>query len=488
MKTFEFADINAYAEYVKEQANTYLDKCKIYGNAEDRNGLMDNIMMSIEAKSKLFEIFKNSPCHNGKGQLILPMEVERPVDQDAIFDFGNYILKLAKKHYVVEARIEGYTYTELGDKRDNLGRLVHAVNYMMIPDDEVIIKGKPFTEYRKEYSHLNSIENKFYSECEYVGDGLYLTFENKALFDKAMLISHAIKHCVGKLLENESDIKKLAEAFPHSQCREGIKITRVVQKCLKELGLYQLAMDNEQEEFNRQYARWCDAVSPMKIKKWSVLSINFVDYLAMCNGTSWTSCLNTDKNGKFTRGSYSHGFNSRRTLDYALDGTTMVFYTIDENYNGDDWELQPKQTRQLFHFGEDKLVQSRLYPQSNVSRREIYTQYRENVEKLLADGMGEANLWSAPERGEIRCGGSIVDIPYYSYDSGDYIDFLDIACHGGEENDFQSEVNYVVFRGSNNRENNGRAMIVGSKDAVCIMCGDGFNESYHECIAHSRCY
>ena len=207
----------------------------------------------------------------------------------------------------------------------------------------------------------------------------------------------------------------------------------------------------------------------------------------MCHGTSWSSCMNTDKECCFTSGNYAHGFNSKRVLDYALDNTTMVFYTIDEDYDGNDFELQPKQTRQLFHFGERKLVQSRLYPQSNVSRRAIYTQYRNNVEYLIAEALGEANLWSAPVRGTIEYDGNIVNVPYYYSSNGDYIDFLDIACHDCTERDFQSEVNYVVLKGSNNLEDNGIPMIVGSTDAVCIMCGDEFDEDYTDSISCWSC-
>lgn len=489
MKTFEFSSIDEYAEYVKEQANIVLDKCGIYGEAEEREGLMDNIMKSIKAKAELFEIFKNSPCHNGKGQLILPMEIERAVDEDGIYDFANYIISIARKYYLKEATVDGYTYKEACKEHDGIDRFIRAVNYMNLSDDEVIIKGKQFSEYRTMYYSFNEIIEKFYSsEYYYEGNDVYIAVENKKLFDKAIIIADAIKHCIGKQLEDADDIRKLSEAFPHSQCRDGIKISRVVQKCLKELGLYQIVMENEAETFNKQYARWCDAVSPAKITKWSVLSINFVDYLTMSHGNSWTSCLNTDKDRRFTRGNYAGGCNSRRTLDYALDPSTMVFYTIDENYEGDDWELEPKLTRQLFHFGEGKLVQARLYPQSNTARRNIYTQYRENVEKLLADAMGEANLWSAPERGTIDFSANIVDVPYYYKSDGDYIDFLSCACHGGDERDFQSEVNYVVFRGSNNRDDNGQPMIVGSRDAICIMCGRERDESHSDCIACCHCY
>lgn len=487
MKVFNF-NTNEYAEYIKEQANVVLDKCGIYGEAEEREGLMTNIMKSIEAKSKLFEIFKNSPFHNGKGQLILPMEIERPIDEDGIRSFASYIENIAENYFMTEASIDGYTYRTAYKECDNIDAFIRAVRYMNLSDDEVIIKGKPFSEYRSKYNALNSILHKFNFEYHWVYGELYTTMENKKLYDKACIIANAIRNCVGKNLEDAEDILKLAEAFPHSQCREGIKITRVVQKCLKELGLYQVAMENEKETFNKKYAAWCDAVSPATVVKWSVLSINFVDYLTMSHGNSWTSCLNTDKDGYFTNGRFSEGCNSRRTLDYALDETTMVFYTLDEKYNGDDWELQPKLTRQLFHFGEGKLVQARLYPQVNTSRRNIYTQYRENVEKLLADAMGEANLWSAPERGTISYRGNIVNVPYDYSDNACYIDFLSNAIHGFGESDFQSEVNYVIFRGSSNREDNGEPMIIGSRNAVCIMCGDRHGESWSDCISCEDCY
>lgn len=491
MKKHNFTTKEGYAKHVFKQANILLDKCRIYGNAEDRKGLMQNIENSIEAKSELFEIFKNSPYHNGKGQLIIPMEIERPIDEDIILDFAYYIEQIAKDCFLYkEAEIDGYTYKQAEYEREIYNKYINAVNYMSLRDDEVIIKGKPFSEYRDKYNSIDELMDRFHSECYHVSSRMYCTMENKKLYDKAVIIANTVRNCVGKTLENAEDIAKLAEAFPRCQCREGVKVTKVILKCLKEIGLHQFAMENEQETFNRKYSYWCDAISPMKIKKWSILSINFVDFLSMSNGSSWTSCLNTDKDGYFTNGDYCEGFNSRRTLDYALDPSTMVFYTIDENYDadgdGDDWELQPKNTRQLFHFGNNKLIQARLYPQDRASRRNIYTQYRENVEFLLANAMGEANLWSAPERGTISTSAGIFKTPYRYSDSGSYIDFSENACHGGGERDFQSEVNYVRFRGSTNLSDNTEPMMIGSTQARCIMCGDSMHEDYTDSISCCR--
>ena len=104
------------------------------------------------------------------------------------------------------------------------------------------------------------------------------------------------------------------------------------------------------------------------------------------------------------------------------------------------------------------------------------------MEKLLADAMGEANLWSSPERGIIDPDGNIINTPYED-DNGDFIDFIEGACHAGWENDFQKEVNYVIFRGSTNRQDNGVPMMIGSTNAVCIMCGENMSEDYHYSIS-----
>lgn len=489
MEKFNFSNKDKYAEYVLSQSNILLDKCRIYGDAEERKGLMINILNSICAKSWLMEIFEKSPYHNGKGQLIIPMETKRPVDKDVIRDYSSYIRTIAKRYLLPEATINGYTYQEAYDEYNNIERFVRAIRYMNLSDDDVVIKGKPFGEYRKLYEEMIQIIHKFgnYDDYYYKGDNCYTERENLEKYNKAIIIADAIYHCVGHLLEDEDDIKTLAEVFPHSQCRAGVKISRVVQKCMKEIGLYDLAIEGEKKIFNKKYAEWTDAVTPQTITKWSVLSINFVDFLTMSHGNSWTSCLNTDKDCHFTSGKYRRGFNSKRVLDYALDPSTMVFYTVDEDYKGDDWELQPKLTRQLFHFGENKLVQARLYPQSNVGRRETYNQYRDNVERLLAEALGEANLWSAPERGMISLDKNIVTLPYYYKYNGDFIDFLDIATHGDDERNFQEEVNYVVFRGSESRDDNGVPMTIGSTNAVCIMCGEEFDEGIHESIACYDC-
>ena len=63
-------------------------------------------------------------------------------------------------------------------------------------------------------------------------------------------------------------------------------------------------------------------------------------------------------------------------MSYLLDGTTMVYYQVDKEYDGNDLEFEPKIIRQLFHYKDGILVQGRLYPQCNDGKNSLYTPIR----------------------------------------------------------------------------------------------------------------
>ena len=81
-------------------------------------------------------------------------------------------------------------------------------------------------------------------------------------------------------------------------------------------------------------------------------------------------------------------------MSYMLDPSSMVFYTVDKEYDGDDYWTQPKINRQMFHFGEEKLVQGRLYPQDNDGCDDVYTPYRNIVQCIMSVIFDFPNLWS----------------------------------------------------------------------------------------------
>lgn len=187
---------------------------------------------------------------------------------------------------------------------------------------------------------------------------------------------------------SEETAEKLLEVFPFCHARKGKKTSRVFNEIFTYLGYAKLP------DYNKQYAKFADALSPIKITRHTVLSINPLDYLTMSFGNSWATCQTIDKTNRRGMPNSYQGMHSSGVMSYMLDGTTMVFYTVDANYNGTDYWTQDKINRQLFHWGEEKLVQGRLYPQDNDGNNSAYTPFRNVVQNILSTIYNFPNLWT----------------------------------------------------------------------------------------------
>lgn len=193
---------------------------------------------------------------------------------------------------------------------------------------------------------------------------------------------------------DEEHAKKLGEILPEIHPHAGQKTSRVINRFCNYLGWSKLP------EYNREYAKFADALSPLTIKRHTILSINPLDFLTMSFGNSWASCHTIDKENKRGMPNSYQGQYSSGTISYMLDSTSMVLYTVDAAYDGTDYWTQPKIIRQMFHWGEDKLIQSRLYPQSNDCDGEAYTPYRNIVQAIMAQVQDIPNLWTM-KRGRV---------------------------------------------------------------------------------------
>lgn len=175
--------------------------------------------------------------------------------------------------------------------------------------------------------------------------------------------------------------------IPELRVKAGQKVSRVVNKICTKLKL------NKQPDYNKAFAYASDALNPIKYKRHTILSVNPIDYLLMANGNSWSSCMTIDVFQVHQDG--WHGESSSGCLSYMLDESSMVFYTVDGKYSGDKLELQPKIHRQMYHYGNGKLLQARLYPQScdNARSNNLREDIRTLVQKIIADCLGKPNFW-----------------------------------------------------------------------------------------------
>lgn len=174
-------------------------------------------------------------------------------------------------------------------------------------------------------------------------------------------------------------VTKLDDICPSIHAHKGQKMSRVVNKLLSYIGYDKLP------DYNRMFAKYADALNPLQITRHTVLSVNPLDYLTMSFGNSWASCHTIDKENKRGMPNSYEGMYSSGTVSYMLDSPSMVFYTVDASYNGNEFWNEPKINRQMFHWGEDKLIQGRLYPQDNDGNNSVYTPHREIVQSIMSE-------------------------------------------------------------------------------------------------------
>lgn len=232
----------------------------------------------------------------------------------------------------------------------------------------------------------------------------------------------------------ENIAKAIDKECPNAHVHAGMKTSRAVNKICAYLGF------DKDEDYNRNFARYADSLSPLKIKRHTVLSLNPLDYLEMSNGNSWTSC-HSIKN----RGCYSSG-----TISYMLDESSMVFYTIDSSYDGNEYYNQPKIIRQMYHYGEDKLVQGRLYPQSNdYGAKDEYESCRNIVQKIVSE------IFDFPNRWIVKHGTDAIS-PYVHSEGTHYTDYLYFSnCTLSRPRDNENEKVFTI-----------------GHDPICIHCGE----------------
>lgn len=265
-------------------------------------------------------------------------------------------------------------------------------------------------------------------------------------------LSNYAERCI-----SESTTNYLNDLFTELNFHAGQKTSRVVNKICQYLGL------DKVNGYNREFAKYADSLSPMIIKRHTILSINPLDYLTMSFGNSWASCHTIDKDNKRGMPNSYSGCYSSGTISYMLDGTSMVLYTVDASYDGNEYWDQPKINRQMFHYGEEKLVQSRLYPQDCDGNDAVYTPYRNIVQQIISTIFDFPNLWTLSKGTEA---------------ASKYI--ISRGTHYCDYNHF-SNCSISRIKGNDNENR----MIVGASP-ICVYCGEehGIEDNINHCSRH----
>jgi hypothetical protein len=233
------------------------------------------------------------------------------------------------------------------------------------------------------------------------------------------------------------------EMIPELKISEGTKTSRAINKICTYLGY------NKHEDYNKEFAKYADSLNPLTVRRHTILSINPLDYLTMSFGNSWSSCHSIDKHNKRKMPRSYHGEYSSGTMSYMLDSSSMVLYTVDKSYEGNEYWSQPKINRQMFHYGEDKLIQGRLYPQDNDGCDVAYEPYRNFVQEVMSIIFDFPNLWTLKRGTEYISDHVISDGTHYR--------------------DYAYYDNCTISRIKD--KDNIKSITIGA-DPICITCGE----------------
>lgn len=151
--------------------------------------------------------------------------------------------------------------------------------------------------------------------------------------------------------------------------------------------------DRSYKSYDKIFAKFADLLTDLTIKKITVMSINFNDFMTMSNGNSWSSCHFINSHGIFHedaedsyRGLYKQG-----CLSYALDGVSFIFYTLPSTYEGTEYYKQPKLTRMCCQYKNGVIITGKCYPNNE---DELIDSYRQTIQKIISECVGFANLWT----------------------------------------------------------------------------------------------
>lgn len=334
------------SDKTKHNILSSFEKClNKYGWNYKEKVLQDIINLWEEQKQPLFRILSKHPNWvDGKCYIHFDANYKRTFDLDVLREFANWVYR--------------------------------TISYSVLPEEVENFKDKAKELMTENYKNCIL---QYHSHAEIITKFFYTILD---------LISSSK---VDKEME-----EWMSQHYPELKCKEGQKISRLINKYCTKIGLDKL------EGYNREFAKCADGLNPVSIKRHTVISLNPVDYLMMSNGNSWASCHTIDTLNIEDRSNGYDGCYCGGTMSYMLDPSSFVYYTVDGSADGENLEKEYKTLRQMFHYCDYKLLQARLYPQSNDSNAstELKANIRAIMQKIFADSLGIDNLWTVTTKYE----------------------------------------------------------------------------------------
>ena len=337
---------------------------------------------------------------------------------------------------------------EWADKKSNLLNLL--ARHPQYVDGKYYVSGK--AEFERKLDNENRCKVDHFKS--YIQGVYYAKYNNGLCGEILWKLKNIEFQFVGVDDTQIQQINEMIKAVNPSfkGIKNGQKMSRAVNAICIALGI------DKDELYNKEFAKYADAVNPLTVEYPTFLSVNPIDYLLMSNGNSWHSCHYIG-NYPYDAGCYSSG-----TISYMLDTDSMIAYNLTDFDEGEDAELKRKKNRQVFAYNNGTLLQSRMYPQGEDGNVSLYNNMRFLVQQVIAECEGKPNLWKGKIGASTDNGRSWINTAYGSTHYCDYKYF--------------SDPNITQLKGFDDYG----VLGIGAKP-ICIECGDRHcdNENINHC-------
>ena len=440
-----------YNETVREMVNEAYDLMVEYGHSATLEGTEAAVSYGYDNKANLREILSNSTLGTWipeKDQLLLDFTYVREVD-DVLFNRCLYEISQIFDKRIFDGKCSPEGICASREKEYQFRRIMSGIRTNVVDTERIKELQKYLPELRvNEGMKTSRVVNKFYTK----------------LFD------------CQKYSEFRNELKRNENGTP-----------------LKDEDGYFIYEKVKHFPYNKIYAKLADCCNPITIKRKVIFSISYIDFLTMSFGNTWSSCHTIDKeNMRNSRGSHYEGMYCGGCLSYANDATTIIVYTVDENYDPDKgykvswngnyysgYETQDKINRQLIHVNGNVMIQARLYPQSNDGATDLYKVFRDIEERVIASGKGKPNLWKYEGHSNMR---DVATTPYEAHNYQDYFSYVDcgICVLKGDDGEYNHNAFKMVIGHYGIDVNDGTEIPGGGEfdgwltqvDADTVVCAD----------------
>lgn len=217
-----------------------------------------------------------------------------------------------------------------------------------------------------------SMDSVKFDEWKEIFDSDGITKNSKRIAQNFSNVMYEFRYIFSSTISesNALNINSKNEALKIAQ---GTKTPRAFNKVCAHYGV------DKSAKYNKLFAEYADMVSESKRKIKFYISVNPIDYLTMSNGRSWHSC-------HAVGGGYFGG-----TVSYMLDKVSLITFVFDDAPS--DFATEGKIYRNMFHYKDGVLLQSRVYPQGNDGCTNLYDEFRKFMHSELADILNKENKW-----------------------------------------------------------------------------------------------